>query len=365
VSALRVLAAAAALVWCAGASAQDSRPASAPASVPASAPTLDRLADRANHQSPYLSAQGVKALKTQGPAAVAALERFVARRSILALAPLVVEWLGELPEDDRARAMLRSALADRQFPWRPQASKALAMRPRPTEIDLLLALAKDPLPAVREPALIGLGDLGSRETTLRPRALAALEAALADPMFEPRLAACEALVRLGEKPPPLLYEALGVERRFFDLDFGVLARRRAWAALEPVVGKGTGYDPAVGRVRNATALAEVARRLGRAPESRPSFLPPDVDDAIFGLEVRSCRAGDQWVGSRPAAISCSVTTTSSGASSIRRPRASSSRRSGARRRLRPRAGRRRMPFSAGRGVISKSGTCPTKRPCCG
>jgi hypothetical protein len=113
-------------------------------------------------------------------------------------------------------------------------------------------------------------------------------------MFEPLLAACEGLVKLREKPPPLLFEALGVERRFFDLDFGVLARRRAWAALKPVVGEGTAYDPVLGPARNAEALSEIRKRL-RAADSRPVSLPPDVDDVVFGLEVRSCRAGDQWV----------------------------------------------------------------------
>src|SRR5262249_29629028 len=84
-------------------------------SAPESAPNVDRIVEKANHQSPYVSAQGLKALKAQGAAALPALERFIARRSILALAPLVVDWLGEVPEDG-ARAVLRQGLAHRGFP---------------------------------------------------------------------------------------------------------------------------------------------------------------------------------------------------------------------------------------------------------
>jgi hypothetical protein len=259
-----------------------------------SAPTLDRIADRANHQNPYFSAQGLKALKTKGAEALPALERFVQRRSILALAPLVVDWLGETPEDG-ARRLLRTALADRQFPWRPQAARALAKAVRPDEMDVVLALAKDPLPAVREPAFQALGDLASRNPELRAKALPVLEAGLSDKLFEPRLAAAEALLKLKEKTPlPILVEALGVERRFFDLDFGVLARRRAWDALKPLAGEGVAYEPAVPPAKSAEAIAEIARRLDVKPGSRPT-LPADVEDAIFGIELRSCRAGDQWI----------------------------------------------------------------------
>jgi HEAT repeat protein len=259
-----------------------------------SVPAIDRIADRANHQNPYFSAQALKALKARGSEALPALERFIARRTHLALAPLVVEWLGEVPEDG-ARAILAKALADRRFPWRPQAARSLAKGARPAEVGILLGLAKDALPAVREPALAALGDLAMREPSLRAQALPALEAGLADPLFEPRLAAAEALMKLGEKTPlPILLEALGVERRYFDLDFGVLARRRSWDAVKPLAGADVPYDPASGRAQNASAIAEVARRLGVKADVRAP-LAPDVEDAVFGIEVRSCRSGDQWI----------------------------------------------------------------------
>jgi hypothetical protein len=276
---------------CAGAAGQESLPAA------------DRIADRANHQNPYFSAQGLKALKAQGDGAIPALERFIARRSLHALAPLVVEWLGEVPED-RARAILVTALANTAFPWRPQAARALARAPRPGELDLLGRLARDALPAVREPVLLALGDLGVRDAALRPRILAAIRPGLEDAVFEPRLAAAEALLRIGDLGcVPALVAALSVERRFFDVDFGVLARRRAWIALEPLVGTGVGYDASAGPARNADALAEIARRLEKVAETRPvrsrpaggAPTAPDVTDATFGIEIRSCRAGDDWV----------------------------------------------------------------------
>jgi HEAT repeat protein len=266
-----------------------------------SAPDVDRIADRANHQNPYFSAQGLKALKAQGAAALPAVERFVARRSVHALAPLVVEWLGEVPEDG-ARKILRAALGNPEFPWRPQAARALGKSPREAEADLFLAASKDALPAVREAALLALGQLAAKDASLRPRALAGLEAGMEDPQFEPRLAAAEALLAAGEKRAlPVLLEALSVERRFFDVDFGVLARRRAWAALQPLAGAGVAYDPSAGPAKNADALREIARRVASLvpprPETGPSKAPlaKDVDDVVFGVEVRSCRAGDQWI----------------------------------------------------------------------
>jgi hypothetical protein len=263
-------------------------------SGPASAPSADRIADRANHQNPYFSAQGLKALKAQGPGALPALERFIARRTILALAPLVVDWLGELP-DERARVILRDGLGNRSFPWRPQAARALAKAARASEVDLLLRLATDELPAVREPALAALAEVASKDAGLRAKVVPALESGLKDPLFEPRLAAAEGLLKLREKSPlPILVEALGVERRFFDLDFGVLARKRAWDALKPLAGDGVAYEPSAGPAKNAEAIAEIARRLAVTPGSRPA-LPGDVEDAIFGIELRSCRSGDQWI----------------------------------------------------------------------
>jgi hypothetical protein len=263
-----------------------------------SAPVVDRVVDRANHQNPYFSAQGLKALKAHGDAALPALERFIARRSVHALAPLVVEWLGELP-DERARTILRDVVRNRAFPWRPQAARSLARAPAGSDLDLLVGLATDPLAAVREAALLALGKVASQDPAARPAALKALDAGLADPLFEPRLAAAEALLQAGQRSPlPVLLDALRVERRFFDLDFGVIARRRAWAALEPLVGPGIAFDPSLPPERNEAAIAAIAAKVG-AGESRSQAasapLQADVGDAVFGIEIRSCRAGDQWV----------------------------------------------------------------------
>ena len=213
---------------------------------------------------------------------------------------------------------------------------------------------------MREPRFGALGDIGAEG----PGAAAARGRARSRPgsptrCSSRRLAAAEALLKLGEKSPlPVLVEALGVERRFFDLDFGVIARRRAWDALKPLVGEGVAYDPAAGRAKNADAIREIARRARSVAAARAIRRSAgDVEDAVFGIEVRSCRAGDQW-----------IRLTSGGELVLghydleQKKLDPKARRRAARARARgavrvPRAGSRPAPFSAGPGVISKSGTC--------
>ena len=170
----------------------------------------------------------VKMLKARGAAALPALEEVREpgdRCSRSRRSPS--SGSGRCRTNARGRCCVR-ALADAAFPWRPQAARALAKGARPADVDMFTALARDPLPAVREAGLGALGDLAVRDPAARPPAIRALEAGLADPIFEPRLASAERLHALGEKSAlPILVEALGAERRFFELDFGVIARRRA------------------------------------------------------------------------------------------------------------------------------------------
>jgi hypothetical protein len=279
------------------AAAQQDPPTDAPASAPsvASRPVdLERLVERANHANPYLSAQAAKALEKQGAAALPALEAFVARRSIYALSAPVVTWLGTL-DDDRARATLRRAAFDREFPWRPYAVRALAVHPAAEDRGAFLRLLADKLPQVREAAAAGLGAAGApSDPAAEVLERDALRAALGDASFDVQAAAAEALKKRGDASGlPAMLDALTLSRRFFDLDFGEIARRRAWAFVAPFA-KGVVFDPGAPAAEREPALAKVRAALGGdAPASRP--IAEDAGDVVFGLEVRSCRRGDAFI----------------------------------------------------------------------
>jgi HEAT repeat protein len=275
-------------------------PSSRTTSAPASRVVdLARLVERANHVNPYMSAQASKALETHGVAALSEVEAFVARRSIYALSAPVVTWLGAL-DDPRARALLLRVALDRDFPWRPYAVRALAVRPLPQDRAAFLQLLSDRLAPVREAAALGLGAAGTpaeaSDALLERRSL---QVALADPSFDVRAGAAEALRARGDASGTgRMVKDLALTRRFFDLDFGEIARRRAWAFVVAAAGDkilATGYDPGAPAIARDAALPAVHDALGIRADDPASRQAADAEDVIFGLEVRSCRRGDAFI----------------------------------------------------------------------
>lgn len=272
----------------------DSRATSRPVS-------LERLVERANHQNPYLSAQAAKALEAYGLDAMPALEAFVARRSIHALSAPVTSWLGVL-NDPRATAILSRAVVDREFPWRPYAVRALAIKPGPEERALFLRLLDDPLAPVREASALGLKPESSDNAVVDAPTTSRLRALLTDSSFDVRAAAAETLLATNDRSGvPVMLGALGLTRRFFDLDFGELARRRAFDLVSPLLGPGISFEPGAPTDQRAfwaeIARARWARSELSAGVSKPTGAEwsPDVEGVVFGLEVRSCRRGDAFV----------------------------------------------------------------------
>jgi HEAT repeat protein len=304
----RFAAALAAVAFVAGASAVSAVAQEVGGEIPASREAgadLDRVVERANHQNPYLAAQAAKVLEARGAAAMPAVLRFVERRSIYALSAPVTTWLGEL-EAAEARALLERCAFDREFPWRPYAVRALAARPRPVDRATFLRLTSDLLTPVRESAAAGLGALPAPPAGAEGDDVPALRALLADVSFDVRAAAAESLAKRGDLAGvPVMLGALDLTRRFFDLDFGELARRRAWNVVLPVVGEGLPFEPGsppearrvwieVAKTRWA-ARAAAAGSGGATSRPEDASWPPDVADVVFGLEVRSCRRGDEFL----------------------------------------------------------------------
>lgn len=271
----------------------------APASQPSSRPgPSDGLVEKANSANPYIGVRATEALAKFGLEGFAAVERFVARRSIYALSPQVVTWLGTL-NDPRPRALLIRCLKDLDFPWRPFAVRAMMQPASADEAVQWMPFLADPLPAVRESIVLGLGAFArSPRCTLRKALIDDLATRLGDEAFEPRLAVAEALAGLDDtRGVAMLLAALGCTRKWFDVDYGELARRRAWTALQ-AFDIAAPFNPALAVAQTVDVRQSIHRALelktGKAIALPPPF-DPDPSNVIYGLEVRSCRRGDAYL----------------------------------------------------------------------
>jgi len=268
-----------------------------PAPTSRSGPS-DGLLDKANSANPYISVRATEALAKFGMEAWGAVERFVERRTLYALSPQVVTWLGTL-NDPRPRALLIRCLKDSEFPWRPFAVRAMAQPRSANEAVQWMPFLTDALPAVRESVILGLGAFArSPGCIMRKPLIDDLAGRLADEAFEPRLAAAEVLTALDDpRGVAMLLAALGCTRKWFDVDYGELARRRAWTALQ-YFDIAAPFNPSLPAAQTVDVRQSIHRALeiktGKAITLPPPF-EPDPVNVIYGLEVRSCRRGDAYI----------------------------------------------------------------------
>lgn len=218
------------------------------------------------------------------------------------LGPEVVEVLADFG-DDELRKRLWWQLDEPDFPWRPQAARSLAKSANETERARFLLLATDRLAQVRAAGITALAMLG-------PEALpdggtapttSALRDRLADPDDRVRRAAAAALSEWGDTAAPFwLLEELKRDDRFFELPTGERARFEAAKLLEAHLGDLAGFQPAQDpdELDQRLAWRKLEERLLAANGNARPELPdialarPQAIDAIFGLELRSCRHGD-------------------------------------------------------------------------
>ena len=113
-----------------------------------------------------------------------------------------------------------------------------------------------------------------------------------------RLAAAEVLTALDDsRGVAMLLAALGCTRKWFDVDYGELARRRAWTALQ-YFDITAPFNPALAASQTVDVRQSIHRALeiktGKAITLPPPF-EPDPVNVLYGLEVRSCRRGDAYL----------------------------------------------------------------------
>jgi len=221
---------------------------------------------------------------------------------LAALGPDLVEVLADFG-DAELRKRLWWQLDEPDFPWRPQAARSLARSAAEVERPRFLLLATDRLGQVRAAAAEALGALGRDIQSGDAVGLTepALRTGLADPDERVRRAAASALFEWGDTAAPFwLLEELKRDDTFFELRTGERARFAAARVLEAQLGRLEGYvptsDPDQLEMRLAWRKLE-ERLLAANGGVRPEL--PDVAqsraqqiDAIFGLELRSCRHGD-------------------------------------------------------------------------
>lgn len=221
------------------------------------------------------------------------------------MGPELVEVLADF-DDIELRKRLWWQLDEPDFPWRPQAARSLARSALEAERARFLLLVTDRLGQVRAAASEALGALGREvalddgigltETALRER--------LADTDERVRRSAAAALTAWGDSAAPFwLLEELKREDSFFELRTGERARFAAAKLLEAHYGDLAGFQPAFdpGELEMRLAWRKLEERLLAAHGDRRPELPdvalapaPRIE-AVFGLELRSCRHGDHYL----------------------------------------------------------------------
>ena len=265
---------------------------------------LERYLRAAREGSPAVRPQAAKRLVGLGAPAAARLLAEVGPEGagLAGLGRDLVAELGALDEP-AFRPHLWRALSDPDFPWRPAAARALAVRAASAEAARFRARLADPLPEVRVAALDALAAVGVEEDHARARAL------LADESGRVRRRAAAWLADRGERDALWwLYEELLRDDRYFAVPAGRAARFEAWKLLRERIevdegaasASGTAFQAGKGPVANADALADLARRVRVVAGERPE-LPPvaraasaPTDDRL-GLELRSCRRGELFL----------------------------------------------------------------------
>lgn len=268
---------------------------------------IERLIDLASTGRAVVRPQAAQRLVDYGDEAAAILVARVGEvgDALEDLGPELVEVLGEF-DDDTLRARLWWQLDSPSFPWRPQAARSLAKVPHAEELARFHALIDDRHAQVREAAVKALAALGRNsapdggpgpsEVLLRGK--------LSDPDDAVRRAAAITLYDWGDPATAFwLLEDLRRDDRFFELRTGERARFASASLLEQRFEDLAGFDPALDPADLDARLAWrklEERLLAENDGERPAL--PDVAkarvqriDAVFGLELRSCRHGDLFL----------------------------------------------------------------------
>ena len=236
--------------------------------------------------------QALQRLKDRGAAAVPALLEYVEKKGANALSLGCTELFGDIL-DPRLAVLCARLVEDRNFYWRPAATRALAEQKSAPHRDLLRKLLADRLWGVRTSAVYGLGKLGDKDS------MDAMKKALNDETYDVRAQAAKTLHEFGDESGlPVLVASLASEAAWFDIDYGQIAREDACKFLKKITGSDFDFkawdpvdkrQPGLKRWEEWMAAKEADWRDRVPPNARPVA---DTSEYVFGFELRSCRSGD-------------------------------------------------------------------------
>jgi hypothetical protein len=289
-----------------------------------------------NPDKPQLAVQASIRLENRGRSAIPAILAFVKEKGRNALTLIGAELLTRI-KDERIAALCAELLADKDFYWRPMAMQALAAQESKAHVAVYRGGLRDLLWGVRAHAIAGLEAIADRDSRAEVAKL------LDDPIYDVRAQAAKTLFAWGDESGlPVLVESLRSEVRWFDIDYGQLAREDSWNFLVKIVIKESGLldklqarlltdfkekeqrDPTFDERKKLEKEAFSAARDeaspgfkpwegpkaregglakwdawmdGRDPKWRDKVPPrarvkPDASEYVFGFELRSCQRGD-------------------------------------------------------------------------
>ena len=287
-----------------GTFAQD--PAQPPAAVPSPADWRAEV-DKACTSPRYgLRLAASKKIAQAGAAAVPAIRAFATDKSKDALPVALVEAIADGGGNDEAvLSLLEEWAKDREFFWRAQALKGLAVRSKDKAIaerckQLFAAHENDAAWLVRVYARFGLNSVAATSHDRPAPGPESIDRAVepsADPRAVVKLAALD--LAHGFAPEPwILLAALGDERTFLGDPWGRRSAQEAFTALQAWLGDGCGYRVDASFADNRAAIAKLLQ-LVNAKYQKPIAAPTHLTDPAVafsgGLEILSCRNGDLFL----------------------------------------------------------------------
>ena len=284
--------------------------------------SIERALGHARRGSAVIRPQAANRLVGIGEPAAKRILEFAkgTNAQLVLLGASLIEAFGAFensPSGDLLRARLWPALEDSDFPWRPAAARGLRLLPEPSEKERFIRYLDDPIAPVRLAALEALDTLTEgAEGEVRAAYLKHAVRRLRDESdFVRREAALQLFARGHSYALLWLIEDMKRGDSFFGAPTGKTARYEAMRALiarDVELGE---YNPELppDSKLNRDGLADLETRLRKLAAQSERKLPlseqglleagpgpiaqaaPPINNAVLGLQLKSCRKGDYYL----------------------------------------------------------------------
>lgn len=244
-----------------------------------------------------------KKVAQAGDAAVPAVREFAATHGKDALPAAMVEAIVDLGGNGEAvLALLTDWASDRDFYWRAQAMKGLAVRSKEPLLgarfrQLFAAHEQDAAWLMRVYAQLGFALAEKSATAAEATPGDVVRAKELDPRASTKLAALRSQHGLPFAPAHLM-DALGDERTFLGDPWGRRRAQEACTALQNWLGADGGYRSDASFAENRAAIDQLLK-LARSKTNLALLAPAQIKDPEVtftgGIELLSCRNGDLFI----------------------------------------------------------------------